>query len=78
MNLGRTIHDALIPHVSELTAESLVRRHVRDSEGKTTSLAKTDREHLAERIVAAAALFSDSELVAIRRDVRSALGLDAS
>jgi serine/threonine-protein kinase RsbT len=78
MNLAEALRSSLRPHLSAISIESLIQRHIATPSTPVRDLSAEKREELAERLTASARLFSASEPSALRAQIRSALALETA
>lgn len=75
MTVASALRRALRPHLSLISVDLLMQRHVRSPSAEITALSVKEREHLAEVLSTSVNLFSRADPTNIRTDVRAALEL---
>jgi serine/threonine-protein kinase RsbT len=76
MNLVETLRSSLLQHLSSISIDSMLRRHIADPHTSLHELSNADREYLATKLTEAARLFSVSHPRVLRGALRRALELD--
>jgi len=73
MTIAEALRTALRSHLSAISVESLIQRHVSTPNASVRETSKTAREELAERVAQTARLFSASDPATLRSRVWAAL-----
>ena len=76
MNIADSLRRSLRGHLSAISLESLIQRHVGTPTANLQDMPKHVREQLAEQLATSARLFSASEPAILRSRIRVALGVD--
>jgi serine/threonine-protein kinase RsbT len=76
MTIAEALRTSLRSHLSAISVESLIQRHVSAPNAPVGDTSSNAREELAERVLHAARLFSASDPALLRSRVRVALGLE--
>jgi serine/threonine-protein kinase RsbT len=75
MTIAEALRGALRPHLSAISLESLIQRHVSVPNAQLRETARSTREEIAERVAQTARLFSASDPATLRSRVWAALML---
>lgn len=76
MNLAEALRSSLRAHLSAISIESLIQRHVKTPLALVRDTSPSAREEIAERLTASARLFSASDPQTLRAQLRLALALE--
>lgn len=78
MNITQVLRTALAGHVSPLTLDAALRRHVVGVEGAVAAVPESERARIASRLEEAVGLFSMTPRQRLRDLLRTTLALDAT
>lgn len=76
MTVADALRSALRPHLSAISIDSLVQRHLPSPTTPVLGIPVPERRELLERLATSVSLFSRNSPASIRADVRQALALD--
>jgi serine/threonine-protein kinase RsbT len=76
MNIAEALRSSLRSHLSLISIDSLIQRHVSTPAASVRDTPRLRREEIAERLMASARLFSASDPSTLKAQIRIALQLD--